>query len=48
MNADSPLPSTTPADPAADHAAWGQGVLQRQSAMLEQLAEAGLRMALAI
>jgi hypothetical protein len=33
---------------ALAHDAWAQGVLRRQSAMLEQLAEAALRMALAV
>jgi hypothetical protein len=48
MNAHSPLPFDAASEPTAGHAAWGQALLRRQAAMLETLAEAGLRMALAI
>ena len=43
-----PPPSETPADPHAGDGAWARGVIERQVALQEQLAEAGLRLALAI
>lgn len=48
MNAHSPLPFDAAPEPTADHAAWGERLLRRQAERLETLAEAGLRMALAI
>lgn len=48
MNAHTPLPLDASSDPAAEIAAWGQGVLRRQVAMVEALTESALRMAQAI
>ncbi len=46
MNACPPLPDQSPEAP--DPGAWARGVIQRQVALQEELAEAGLRLALAI
>jgi hypothetical protein len=40
--------NTPPSTPAEDRAAWREAALQRQVQLLEQMAEAGLRMALVI
>ena len=43
-----PTPSETPADPHAGHGAWARGVIERHVEVEAQLAQAGLRLALAI
>jgi hypothetical protein len=49
MTARTPLPSDAlPADPPTDRGAWARGVVERHVAVEQQLAEAGLRLALAI